>query len=427
MLCKRLWFLIILFGAQIISASPASLAVRGSERALRSSPRAALSQRAALQQRKRGTPLWPGSRFTDLDRARALSRGLKFIYRTALNARNFADYGSDYLWCFYTLSASVQDEGFKQTAHRMGVERARYWRRTHRSLPLHADALTIADFAFGSDGADLLGVRDERLKEQIRRAASRHGARAFLLFDPLAEPPPSDVPDECEYDRTISPRGSKLCRRCSRPLKMRSRYDVWYDALITAYSGDHYGVKLGAHYADVLKWLPTLRPYRGFENGANKDFHDAVYAVTHIVYTLNNYSQYKLSPNWLPKEFGFLRKNLREAIAQDDADMLGEFMDSLRAFGLTNADPVMRAGMEYYLSHQNADGSWGDARAKDIYDRYHPTWNAIAGLSEYAWRAGEGLSFPEVKPLLEQWNTGKLFNTRTRAQGFRETLIDAKD
>jgi hypothetical protein len=62
--------------------------------------------------------------------------------------------------------------------------------------------------------------------------------------------------------------------------------------------------------------------------------------------------------------------------------------------------------MEYYLSHQNRDGSWGDTNEKDIYMRYHPTWNAIAGLSEYAWDR-EGLSFPEVKPLLEKWARGE--------------------
>jgi hypothetical protein len=354
-------------------------------------------------QARGGRRLWAGSRFTALDRARALRRGLRFIYRTSLDRRNFADYGGDYLWCFYSLSVAVQDKRLSLMTHRMGVERAGQWRRLHRSVPPDADAGTIADLVFGSDAADSLGVRDERLKEQIRRAAPGFTARDYLLFDPLTEAPPVDVPEDCEYDGAINPRGSHTCHRCQRPLQMRSRYLVWYDALITAYSGDRFGVKLGAHYADVLGWLPSLRPYRGNERGANADFYDTVYAVTHIVYTLNNYSQYRLSPRLLPQEYQFLKDNLREAIAEGDADMLGEFMDSLRAFGLTSDDAVIRAGMEYYLSHQNADGSWGKVAAKDIYERYHPTWNAVAGLSEYAWRLGEGLSFPSVRPLLERW------------------------
>ena len=341
-----------------------------------------------------GRPLWKGARFTEGDRARAVSRGLKFIYGTALDGRNFERYGSDYLWCFYSVGASVSDAGVRLMARRMGRERARAWRREHRTLPEDADAGTLIDFAFGNDAADSLGVGDGgRLKAALRREAARFKASDFLLFDPLNEEPPRDVPEACEFDKSESTRGSRACRRCGRALKMRSRYDVWYDALITAYTGDRSGVRLGAAYADVLKWLPSMRPYRGSEGGANEEFYDTVYAVTHVVYTLNDYGQYRLSPARLPQEFEFLRSNLHEAVAQDDADMLGEFMDTLRAFGLTEADTEIRAGMEYLLARQNADGSWGGVGERDIYLRYHPTWNAVAALSEYAWR-GEGLSVP---------------------------------
>jgi hypothetical protein len=349
-------------------------------------------------------PLWPGSRWTAGMRARAVRRGLQFIYRTALDAKNFGEYGSDYLWCFYTLSEALSDPEARSMARRMGVERARRWRQLHRSLPEEADAGTIADYAFGSDAADSLGIRDERLKGEIRSRAARYGARAFLLFDPLREPPPSDVPDECDFCHAGNPRGANSCGNCKRPLRMRTRQDVWYDALITTYSGEHYGVMLGAKYVDVLKWLPTLRPYIE-DNRTSDEFYDTVYAITHVVYTLNDYSLYKLDPRLLPPEYKFLRDNMTVAIRQKDADMLGEFMDTLRAFGLKTEDPLMREGMEYLLEHQNRDGSWGNRRERDIYLRYHPTWNAVAALSEYAWR-GEGLSHPELKPLLEQWAPG---------------------
>lgn len=428
MLRKLLCLAIILLSFQVSFAVSRPLATRQYEPTLSRQAKVSVDKwKTSHAQRRRGRPLWSGSRFTDLDRARALRRGLRFIYRTALNSQNFAEYGSDYLWCFYTLSSAMQDESLRREARRMGVERARHWRRLHRTLPRDADAGIIADFAFGSDGADSLNVRDEKLKGQIRRAAPRHNAREYLLFDPLAEPPPSDVPEDCEYDGAYNLRGSKLCHKCKRPLKMRSRYGVWYDALITTYSGDRFGVKLGARYADVLKWLPALRPYRGSEGGANPDFYETVYAITHIVYTLNNYSQYKLSPNLLPQEYQFLKDNLHEAIAQNDDDMLGEIMDSLRAFGLTTDDAVIRAGMEYYLTHQNPDGSWGDMKAKDIYDRYHPTWNAVAGLSEYSWRHGEGLSFPEIRPLLERLRDESSSPLTVKTPGVRRYHQHAND
>ncbi|HEX8500427.1 MAG TPA: hypothetical protein VF659_07555 [Pyrinomonadaceae bacterium] len=325
----------------------------------------------------------PGARFRAAERARAVRRGLDFIYRTALDASNFEVYGSDYLWCFYTVGESVSDPAVRRAARRMGVERAREWRRTHRRLPEDADANTVSDYAFGSDAADSLGLADPALKLRIRRAASRLGARDFLLFDPRAEPPPADVPAECEFDRSWSPRGATLCRRCGRALRMRTRQDVWYDALITAYVGERYGVRLGASYGEVLAWLPGLRPHRG---AGSPEFYDTVYAVTHVVYTLNDYGQRRVPARLLPGEFAFLKEHLHAAVAAGDADMLGEFMDSLRAFGLDDGDAEIREGTAYLLAHQNPDGSWGDPAERDVYHRYHPTWNAVAALSDYAWR-----------------------------------------
>jgi hypothetical protein len=163
------------------------------------------------------------------------------------------------------------------------------------------------------------------------------------------------------------------------------------------------GVRLGARYLDVIKWLPAMRPYRGREDGDNPDFVSSIYAVTHVVYTLNGYSVYKLSPRWLPDEYEFLRSNLVEAIAMEDPETMGEFLDSLKAFGLTEKHPLIRKGMDYVLATQNADGSWGDVDAEDIYQRYHPTWTAIDGLREYAWR-GERLQFPRLIRTLTAMN-----------------------
>jgi hypothetical protein len=86
----------------------------------------------------------------------------------------------------------------------------------------------------------------------------------------------------------------------------------------------------------------------------------------------------------LPEEYAVLETSLQEAIAARDEDMLGEIMDGLRAFGVTNQNETMRAGMEYLLADQNANGSWGNPADQDIYSLYHPTWCAVTGLSEIA-------------------------------------------
>jgi hypothetical protein len=72
----------------------------------------------------------------------------------------------------------------------------------------------------------------------------------------------------------------------------------------------------------------------------------------------------------------------------EDAESTGELLDTLKSFGLSEAHPLIQKGKDFLLASQNPDGSWGDLSAKDIYERYHPTWTAIDGLREYAWHGG---------------------------------------
>ncbi|HMH43906.1 MAG TPA: hypothetical protein VK557_10520 [Pyrinomonadaceae bacterium] len=228
--------------------------------------------------------------------------------------------------------------------------------------------------------------------------ASKFTARDYFGFDPAEEPPPQDLPEECTCE-TMNDRGRKTCVKCRKRLTMASRYTVWQDALVGSFTGDCYGVRLGTSYADVIKWLPTMRPYPNFVTKDDWGFYDATYAVTHLVYTLNRYSCYRLLPRWLSAEYWFLKQNLTKAIIMGDPEIMGEFLDSLKSFGMTENHPLIRKGTNYLLATQNPDGSWGDMEADDIYERYHPTWTAVDGLREYGWR-GKRLSFPKVAPLL---------------------------
>ncbi|MBV9210360.1 MAG: hypothetical protein JOZ52_07010 [Acidobacteria bacterium] len=335
-----------------------------------------------------------------IESRRAIKRGMDFIYRMACDPQIFADYGSDLLACFYFISNTSQDPALRRLASRMGRERARQWRSNYAVLPPDADADTIVDLIYGSDSAERFKLTNKSLREQIRQAAGRFKAADFLYFDPRAEPPPLDVPHECACG-WWNVRGRKRCSNCKKQLVMMTRYRVWYECLIIAYGIARYGITGTEPYSDLLKWLPTLRPYPKIDYEDEPDFYDAVYAASHIVYTLNNYSVYQLSPKWLPQEFEFLKASLKEAIAMDDPEMTGEILDSLRAFGLKQTHRLIDEGTDYLLSAQNADGSWGEIDDENIYGRYHSTWTAIDGLREYAWR-GKGLSFPELKPLLRE-------------------------
>ena len=244
-----------------------------------------------------------------------------------------------------------------------------------------------------------LGLRDPARTTQIKLAARKVSAPDLLGFDPGKEPPPDDLPYPCDCSFQ-NQRGRKVCKQCRRRLLVQSRYRVWMEALANTYVGERCGVVFGARYADVLKWLPAMRPY---PVGADEDeeiVRDAIYAVTHIVYTLNDYNTCRLSPRWLPQEFAYLKANVEAACTQRDPELLGELLDSLRAFGLPASHPLIVRGTDYLLAEQNEDGSWGDPDEENIRTRCHTTWTAIDGLRTYAWR-GERLSRPEIKSILK--------------------------
>lgn len=277
----------------------------------------------------------------------------------------------------------------------MGQERAHAWRKMYPHVPANADAGVIGGLAFGSLSATMLDVPDEVLKAELVKAAHNFKAEDYLNFDPAKEPPPSDVPRTCKKCKSSNPRGTKVCRKCGETLLMNSPYDVLSEALIAAYTTDRYGVWLGGSYEDVAQWIPQMRPYPkpGDKNFRNSP--DASYAVTYIVYTLNNYKLYKLRPEWLPQEYAYLKANLEANIAKKDTETLGEFMDTLRSFGVDENDQGMRNGVEFLLAHQNPDGSWGKMEQSDSYVRYRTTWTAMNGIMQYEWR-DEGVIFPEA-------------------------------
>lgn len=327
----------------------------------------------------------------------AIRRGLATIYRLSRVPRNFSEHGADLLWCFYSLGSTAKDPWLKDNALKMGRERAAVWRRQNPTVRPNADADDIADLVFGCQAADALGFINANMRSLLQAAAAKFGPVDFLQFDPAAGRIPANVPAECG---TCTPRERNsgfACTPCTTPPTMTSPYELLLDALITTWSGEHYGVKLGADFADVAALIPTLRPYRGADRGKNDEFFDIAYAVTHIVYVFNNYGTYRLRPEWLPQEYAYLRDNFEYLIAIDDAETMGEFIDTLKSFGMTEKDPLIRRGMDFIVSRQHADGSWGDIDPadRDTYTLYHSTWTAINGLMDYA-VGEERVSFPEA-------------------------------
>jgi len=211
--------------------------------------------------------------------------------------------------------------------------------------------LLWAFYTISHTAADRLGFPDRRYKSELRKASAKFTAQDFLGFDPAHGPPSMEDP---------------------------GRYDQWYGALIFAFFGDAYGVRLGAHYRDVLQWLPRLRPYEGHDE--DMEF-DIFYAITHVIYTVDHYHERSVSGSLLPAELAFLRRKLDEAIDDENPEMVSEALDCLKATGFAN-DPQVQAGIKFLISTQRPDGSWaGDP--DDLYTEYHSAWTGIDGLRDY--------------------------------------------
>jgi hypothetical protein len=331
----------------------------------------------------------------------SIKRGLDFIYRVASTPDGFDSYGSLLICCFALVGATSRDASLRQPARLRAQKLARRWNRAHPLLPPDAGPDLIHKFVLVRYALSRLGLKEAALNAQIRIVAKRFSAEDLLGFNPESEPPANDLPYPCDCGLK-NQRGRTFCKQCRRRLEIQSPYRVWMGALARTYVSGRCGRLVGASYLDVLKWLPAMRPYPVGTDENIDALRDAVYAVTHIVYTLNDYGTYRLRPGWLPQEFAFLKANVDGACERKDTELLGELLDSLKAFGLRANHPLIIRGTGYLLAEQNEDGSWGDPDEENIRTRCHTTWTAIDGLRTYAWR-GERLSLPEVKPMLKRW------------------------
>jgi hypothetical protein len=326
----------------------------------------------------------------------AVRRGFDFLCSAICEETAFQESGYDYLFSLMTLVNS-RDLMIRKRSREVGQHLSRKWVAKHPTVPSDADADTITELVFGSLSSHALGV-DNSLKPAIQAAASQFHAEHYYWFDPTIEPPPNDVPEDCECGDN-NDRGETRCSSCGETLDMRSRYEVWLLALIRSYLGERYGVTLGARYSDVLKWLPQLRPYPTFFGASESDFGWSIYAITHIVYTLNDYNLYRLDRRWLPDEFEALVNSLETFIGMEDPETVGEILDCLKTFKVNISNPLMERGVRYLLSCQNPDGSWGELDIDDVYVCHHTTITALNGLGEYLWR-GTKLPLPRVAQFL---------------------------
>ena len=242
--------------------------------------------------------------------------------------------------------------------------------------------------------SECIGLELNSIRKDVQHAIRTYTTADLIYFDPSVELVPDNIPNDCVCGHA-NVRGTHSCTRCSNNLEFLSRYEVWYYALTCAYFCQHTGFAVSINFCEVLQRLAELRPYPS--PGASEFYH-AIYAATHVVYTLNDYGTYLLPPAFLSEERAFLRHSVDWAIAQGEADTVGELLDSMIALGIADEDRQVTLARRFLLDSQLPDGTWGDEEG-DSYAYFHTLWAAIDGLRDHGWR-GEALFEPTLRQTL---------------------------
>jgi len=314
----------------------------------------------------------------------AIENGYDFLYRCS-RLKEASSYEALLTCCFALVASTSEDVSLRRTNKKRALELSSRWRRKHRKPPRQFNQETVLDFIFVCYALRRLGKSDRDLEKQTAAAIEKCSVQDLLGFDPQLESPPNDLSYVCQCGLQ-NRRGRKFCSRCRKKLLIKSRYRAWMEGLANTYVAEQCDMILGCRYADLLKWISVMRPYpkltkkdKGFD-----EWVDALYAVTHVVYTLNDYGAHRLRSRLLAIELDFLRSSVAIACRQDDYELLGELLDSLKGLGLSESDPLIVRGTKCLLESVNDDGSWGDYDA-NIRSRCHTTWTAIDGLRSHSW------------------------------------------
>ncbi len=141
-------------------------------------------------------------------------------------------------------------------------------------------------------------------------------------------------------------------------------------------------LRLPKDYQDEFLRTCESLPFK--YTAADEDgYKDQNYYATHLVFVMTGYGEYPVNDTALARK---LRKYILDNFPTvrtrvHDLDLLGEYVECMKIFGLGHRTEV-REAVEYLVARQNSDGSWVKNRGKDDdpYDLFHPSWTSITAI-----------------------------------------------
>ena len=315
----------------------------------------------------------------------SVQRGLDFILRLALDDENFHNFGSDAFSCFYDI-ATTAEEPLRKFALLRTELTAQLWLKHYPTLRNESeeedeDPDKLLDFMMGLYSLERVGI-GHGSKEELRVACSK-----CSLVDLFG----------IEKD-DIMVRSLPV----SEPAIAHSDY---ISCISSAFYAAKTGINVHLDLKNLLKLLPTFRPYSDFHDvrdGHDDDnfdeYADTLTLIANVVHVLSSYGEFCISPTLLPQEYAYLVNpvHLERAMETVDVHLAGEICHCLRVFGTSEHHPLLAKGLQFLRNSQRKDGSWPTRRQDEgAYVRYHATMCAISALNPQRFR-GFGPSDPTI-------------------------------
>ncbi|KAH0478521.1 MAG: uncharacterized protein KVP18_002848 [Porospora cf. gigantea A] len=320
---------------------------------------------------------------------------------------NFIHFASEITWLSCNIIAFADATVVRDSCEHMAAKVLDTWfaafQREYKSMT------QAAVDKVASDPQVVLGVVEAYLSEAAlhgpftERAKTTHRflqqcTERFDLLDVLEMRDTEVVMPEsaCPNCRSSFPKKKSLsqCPVCGFPFPHAELRGLDYskatDMLVWSDVFHKAAIPFPLDVGSVLTNITGVRPYGSCLELGREDYILQGYLVTHIIFVVSGWGEFRLSSAELQEEHSFLRHALSEAVRLEEVDLVGEVMQALRLFGAPDLDTqegcwvqqALDLGRCYLLSKEiKSTGRWTSQTAS-FWSAFHATYCAVLGLCQ---------------------------------------------
>eukprot|EP00474_Spongospora_subterranea_P008283 CRZ08741.1 hypothetical protein [Spongospora subterranea] len=307
----------------------------------------------------------------------------------------FAKHGGDALFLFRFIAERVSDPDIRSLASSHMKEIMSQWDQhypdllsissshRHNHILCFAEAVHAKLF-LDSSRPHVLEQHRAHIRESLRFCRLSQ----LLAFCPLSPTPLMLAPGICPACLRKNPISASNCVSCRRPSQTALDYQSLFFALVWAGLFRNLGLDLACSdkscsVEQVLVHMSSIRPYKSLEQIGLASFKAQSYFITHLLFVMSNWGEYRLDSILFAPEITFIISNIPVVIRLGDPEIIGEYIQCLRIMGADESDVHVQRGVAYLLQKERSlksKGSWIKS-TRSFYQTYHSIYCALIGLN----------------------------------------------